>query len=155
MMQRRTLVAGMAAVMAAPLVGEAQQAPKAATIGLLHGGTPSSPSILMEPFKQALREKGWNEGQNLTLERRYAEGHYERLLALARELVAQGVDVIVTDGSAQTRVAIQVTYTVPIVMATSGDPVGSGFVRSLARPGGNVTGASFSSLRLPPNGSSY
>jgi putative ABC transport system substrate-binding protein len=116
---------------------------KAAKIGMLHGGTPSSPSIMIESFKQTLREKGWNEGRNLTLERRYAEGHYERLPGLARELVAQGVDVIVTDGSAQTSAAIQVTKTVPIVMATSGDPVGSGFVKSLARPGGNVTGASF------------
>jgi putative ABC transport system substrate-binding protein len=129
---------------AAPLVVEAQQAPpKAAKIGVLLGATVSSLSVQIEPFKQTLRERGWNEGQNLTLVFRSSDGHYERLPALAHELLDLGVDVIVTDGTPPTSVALQVTKTVPIVMAATGDPAGAGFVRSLARPGGNVTGASF------------
>jgi putative ABC transport system substrate-binding protein len=130
---------------ATPLAVDAQPALgwKAAKIGFLLGSALSSPSVQIEPFKQALREKGWNEGQNLTPEYRAAEGHYERLPALARELVDLGVDVIVTEGSPPTRAAMQVTKTVPIVMVATGDPVGSGFVSSLAHPGGNLTGASF------------
>jgi putative ABC transport system substrate-binding protein len=131
-----------ASLLAAPFAVEAQE-PKAAKIGFLLGATLSSPSVQIEPFKQTLREKGWIEGQNLTLEVRSAEGHYERLPALARELVVRGIDVIVTDGTPTTRAIIQVTKTVPIVMATTGDPVASGLVSSLARPGGNLTGASF------------
>jgi len=141
---------GLAVVVAlslalAPLVAEAQSAPgpKATKIGFLLGSALLAPSVQIEPFKQALREKGWNEGQNLTPEYRAAEGHYERLPALARELVDRDVDVIVTEGSPPTRAAMQVTKTVPIVMVSTGDPVGSGFVSSLAHPGGNVTGASF------------
>jgi putative ABC transport system substrate-binding protein len=132
-------------LLAAPLAADAQTTPgsKAAKIGFLLGSALSSPSVQIEPFKQVLREKGWNEGQNLTPEYRAAEGYYERLPALARELVDLGVDVIVTEGSPPTRAAIQVTKTVPIVMVSTGDPVGSGFVRSLAHPGGNLTGASF------------
>ena len=145
MMDRRTFLAGMASLVAAPLVTEAQRAhdPKAAKVGFLLGSALSSPSVPLEPFKQALREKGWTEGQNLTLEYRYAEGHYEQLPTLARELVDLSVDVIVTDGTPPTRAAMNVTKTIPIVMATTGDPVGAGLVSSLARPGGNVTGASF------------
>jgi putative tryptophan/tyrosine transport system substrate-binding protein len=76
----------------------------------------------MEPFKHTLRERGWIEGQNLGLEYRFAEGRYDRLAALARELVDLGVDVIVADGTPPTRAATQVTKTVPIVMAATGDP---------------------------------
>ena len=140
MLDRRSFVAGIASLIAAPLAAEAQQAIK---IGFLLGSSLSSPSVVIEPFKQTLREKGWIEGQNLTLEYRPAEGHYERLPALARELVDLRVDVIVTDGTPPTRAAMNVTKTVSIVMATTGDPVGAGLVSSLARPGGNVTGASF------------
>src|SRR5262249_48684942 len=129
----------------APLAAEAQQAPgpKAAKVGVLIGGTLSSPAVQIEPFKQTLLEKGWIEGQNLTLELRSAEGHYERLPALARQLRDLGVDVIVTEGTPPTRAAKQVTTTVPIVMASTGDPVGSELVSNLARPGGNLTGASW------------
>ena len=125
-----------------PFVAETQER-KAATIGFLLGGTSSTPSVQIESFKQTLREKGWIEGQNLTLEYRAAEGHYERLQGLARELVARGVDVIVTDGTPQTRASIEVSRTIPVVMATTGDPVASGLVSSLAHPGGNLTGASY------------
>jgi ABC-type uncharacterized transport system substrate-binding protein len=140
---------GLAVVLAlslviAPFVAEGQQAqaPQAAKIGFLLGGTLSSPAIQIEPFKQTLRERGWIEGQNLTLAYRYAEGHYERLPALARELLGLGVDVIVTEGTPPTRAAKQVTTTVPIVML-AGDPVGSGLVSNLAHPGGNLTGSSW------------
>ena len=139
---RRALLIGCASVLATPFVAETQQ-PKAAKIGFLLGGTLSTPSVQIEPFKRTLSEKGWIEGQNLTLEYRPAEGHYERLQALARELIARGVDVIVTDGTPQTRATIEVTKTIPVVMATTGDPVASGLVRSLAHPGGNLTGASY------------
>ena len=97
-MTRRTLFVVLAGgILVAPLAAEAQQAqgPKAAKIGFLLGGTLSTPSVQMEPFKQTLRERGWIEGRNLTLEYRTAEGHYERLPALARELVVRGIDVIV------------------------------------------------------------
>jgi putative tryptophan/tyrosine transport system substrate-binding protein len=143
---RRTfLVTVGGGLLAAPLAAGAQpaQAPKAAKIGFLLGGTLSSPGIFIEPFKQILREKGWTEGQNLTLVYRYAEGHYERLPVLAREILDSGVDVIVTEGTPPARAAKQVTTTVPIVMASAADPVGSGLVSNLARPGGNLTGVSW------------
>jgi len=104
---RRTFLLGSASI----LVAETQER-KAATIGFLLGGTSSTPSVQIESFKQTLREKGWIEGQNLTLEYRAAEGHYERLQGLARELVARGVDVIVTDGTPQTRASIEVSRTI-------------------------------------------
>jgi len=131
-------------IFALPLAAEAQrsQEPKSAKIGFLLGGTPSSPTMEFEPFKQTLREKGWIEGQNLALEYRYAQGYYERLPALARELIGLGVDAIVTEGTPPTLAAMQATKTVPIVVAASADSVGSGLVGSLARPGGNVTGSS-------------
>ncbi len=141
-MDRRTFLVGCASVLATPFVAEAQK-PKAAKIGFLLGGTLSTPSVQIETFKQTLHERRWVEVQNLTLEYRPAEGHYERLQALARELVVRGVDVIVTDGTPQTRAAIEVTKTIPIVMATTGDPVASGLVSNLAHPGGNLTGASY------------
>ena len=137
MMDRRAFLVGCASVLATPFVAEAQER-KAAKIGVLLGATLSTPSVQIEPFKQTLREKGWIEGQNLTLEYRSADGHYERPQALARELVVRGVDVIVADGTPQTRASIEVTKTIPVVMATTGDPVASGLVSSLAHPGGNL-----------------
>jgi putative tryptophan/tyrosine transport system substrate-binding protein len=141
---------GLAVVLAvalnlAPIAAEAQQMQKqkAAKIGFLLGGTASSPAVQIEPFKQTLREKEWIEGQNLTLEYRSANGAYERLPALAADLVGRRVDAIVTDGTPQTQAAQQATKTIPIVMATTGDPVASGLVATLARPGGNTTGASY------------
>ena len=93
-------------------------------------------------FRQHLQELGWMDGRNITIETRWAEGKADRLPTLAKELVALGVDVIVTQGSPATRAAKQITTTVPIVMWNTTDPVGQGFVTSLARPGGNVTGLS-------------
>ena len=128
-----------------PRALEAQQAPaeKVAQIGVLLGGTLSSPAVQIEPFKQTLLKRGWIEGQNLRLQIRSAEGHYERLPVLARELRDLRVDVIVTEGTPPTQAAKDVTKTLPIVMASTADPVGSGLVNNLAHPGGNLTGASW------------
>src|SRR5262245_4241280 len=142
-MNRRVFLAGLGAVLTAPLTARAQQNNKTRRVGFLVSASSSSPSVEIEVFKQTLREKGWGEGENLTFAYRYADGHYERLPSLVHELLNQGVDVLVTDGTPPTRVAVEVTKTVPIVMATTGDPVATGLVTSLAHPGGNVTGASY------------
>src|SRR5262249_2784343 len=129
----------------APLAAEAQQAPgpKAAKVGVLIGGAFSSPAVQIPPFKQTLLVKGGRGGQKHPVRLRSPGGRHERLPALARQLRDLGVDVIVTEGTPPTRAAKQVTTTVPIVMASTGDPVGSGLVSNLARPGGNLTGASW------------
>ena len=121
---------------------EAQQPKKVPRIGYLGATSASSESLRHEAFRQGIREVGYIEGQNITIEYRYAEGKLDRLPALAAELVALKVDVIVTGGPQATRPAKKATATIPIVMAFDSDPVGNGFVASLARPGGNVTGLS-------------
>ena len=120
--------------------GEAQQAKKVPRIGYLSPFSPSAASFRTEPFRQGLRELGYVEEKNIIIEYRYAEGKLDRLPALAAELVRLKVDVIVTGGSPVTRSAREATVTIPIVMTQDDDPVGSGFVASLARPGGNITG---------------
>ena len=104
--------------------------------------SPSANSARIEAFRQGLRELGYVEGKNIVIEWRYAEGKLDRLPALAAELVRLKVDVIVTTGPTVTRAAKEATTTIPIVMAFDTDPVGNGFVASLARPGGNITGLS-------------
>jgi putative tryptophan/tyrosine transport system substrate-binding protein len=120
-------------------VAQAQQPAKVPQIGYLTGATPDGQSARIEPFRQGLRELGYAEGKNILIEYRYAEGKLDRLPALAAELLRLKVDVIVTGGTAITRAAKEATVTVPIVMAQDSDPVGNGFVASLARPGGNIT----------------
>jgi len=134
----------------APLMAEAQQPTKQVyRIGVLSGTSSSSDDALHEAFLQGLRELGYVEGQHLIMVRRDAEGQLDRLPALAAELVRLPVDVIVTIGGVPaTRAAMQATTTIPIVMAGAGDPVGTGLVASLARPGGNVTGPSLISPDL-------
>src|SRR5262249_20410066 len=129
-MNRRTFLGALGfSTLAAPVAAQAPQASaKVARIGFLLGAGVSSRSVQIEPFKQTLREKGWIEGQNLTMVFRSSDGHYERLPPLARELLDLAVDVIVTDGTPPTRAALQLTKTVPIVMAQTGDPVGTGLV---------------------------
>jgi putative ABC transport system substrate-binding protein len=128
---------------AAPLAAHAQPAGKAAPrIGYLDGASRSPNSVRVEAFRQGLRELGYVEGQNIAIEWRYAEGQGDRLPRLAAELVRLRVDVIVTGGAGATRPAKEATAAIPIVMAQDSDPVESGFVASLARPGGNVTGLS-------------
>jgi len=121
---------------------EAQQPTKIPRIGYLGAATLSAIPERVEAFRQGLRELGYVEGKNIVIEYRYAEGKLDRLPALAAELVRLKVDVIVTAGPTITRVAKEATVTIPIVMANDGDPVGNGFVASLARPGGNITGLS-------------
>jgi putative ABC transport system substrate-binding protein len=121
---------------------EAQQPKKIPRIGYLSAPPLSASAARNEAFRQGLRELSYVEGKNIVIEWRSAEGKSERLLALAAELVRLKVDVIVTGGGAATRAAKEATSTIPIVTAQDPDPVGNGFVASLARPGGNITGLS-------------
>jgi len=140
-MDRRDTVLALLALGAAPLAAEAQQAAKVARIGYLSTNLAANPPH--EAFGQGLRDLGYVEGRNVVIEYRDAEGKLERLPALAAELVALKVDVILADGGTLgPRVAMQATTTIPIVFTSAADPVGSGLVTSLARPGGNVTGLS-------------
>jgi putative ABC transport system substrate-binding protein len=120
----------------------AQEPTKMPRIGLLVAVSPSAAAARIETFRQGLRELGYIEGKNIVIESRYAEGKLDRLPVLAAELVRLRVDIIVTAGGQATRAAKQATSTIPIVMTNDPDPVGSGFVASLARPGGNITGLS-------------
>src|SRR5215470_8681881 len=119
---------------------KAQQSPKIPRIGYLTGATPGGQAARIEAFRQGLRELGYVEGKNIVVEYRYAEEKLDRLPALAAELVRLKVDVIVTGGSGNTRAAKEATNAIPIVMAQDVDSVANGFVVSLARPGGNITG---------------
>jgi ABC-type uncharacterized transport system substrate-binding protein len=121
---------------------QAQQAKKVPRIGYLIGSSSSASSARIPPFRQGLRELGYVEGKNIIIEWRFAEGKPDRLPALAAELVRLKVDVIVTAGPIPTRAAKEATITIPVVMAQDSDPVANGFVASLARPGGNITGLS-------------
>jgi putative tryptophan/tyrosine transport system substrate-binding protein len=143
-MNRRAFVTGLGAVLAAPLAAGAQQAGKVWRIGQLVSSEP----VGLDAFRQRLGELGYVEGQNLFIERRNAEGRTERLPALVAEFVQLRADVIVTIGTQAALAAKQGTTEIPIVMATSGDAVGAGLIRSLARPGGNVTGITGSSPEL-------
>ena len=141
-MERRTFLGVIAGgLLAAPLAAEAQPAPRNARIGYLATNLATTPH-LQDAFRQGLRDLGYVEGRNLVIEYRSAEGKSDRLAVLAAELVALNIDVIVAPGTPQALAAKQATRTLPIVFATAADPVGSGLVTSLARPGGNVTGLS-------------
>ena len=118
----------------------AQQATKVPRIGYLTGATRDGQAARIEAFRQGLLELGYVEEKNIVIEYRYAEGKLDRLPGLAAELVRLKIDVIVTGGGPNTRAAKEATTTIPIVMAQDGDPVANGFVASLARPGGNITG---------------
>ena len=129
------------ALLAAPLVAEAQQARKIPRVGVLGGQSPEgSPPILA--LRQGLRELGYVEGENIALEWRWAQGKNERLADLAAELVQLKVDVIVAAPTRAVQEAQRATSTIPIVMVFGSDPVALGFVATLARPGGNITGLS-------------
>ena len=139
-------------MLVAPLTVEAQQAGPVHRIGLLHPFSPPPPSASdarAEALRQGLHDLGYVEGQNFVMELHYAAGSEERLRDLAAELVQRKVDVIVALGAAAIRAAQQATRTIPIVMAATSDPVGLGFVASLAQPGGNITGLSFLGVELP------
>ena len=148
-MKRRefiTLLGGAAA--AWPLAARAQQPGMLPTIGYLGSATPATQGQLVAAFVQRLRELGWIEGRTIAIEYRWAEGRAERAAEIAAELVRRKVDVIATSGTAVVVAAMQATSVIPIVFAAAGDPVGTGLIASLARPGGNVTGLSNQVLDL-------
>jgi len=139
-MKRREFITPVGGTVAAwPFAARAQQAGKQPTIGFL-GAAPSIESQRIAAFVQRLRELGWIDGRNLAIEYRWAEGRNERYTEIAAELVRLKVDVIVTVATPATLAAKQATTVIPIVFLTASDPVGTGLVASLARPGGNVTG---------------
>jgi putative ABC transport system substrate-binding protein len=143
LMDRRTFIITVGGgISAMPLVGEAQGPPKIPKIGFLSGADPAGAAVVVEAFKQGMQELGYVEGKTFLLEARYADNKSERLPELARELVERKVDVLVAITDGPIAAAKRETRTIPIVMSNSTDPVGSGFVASLARPGGNVTGMS-------------
>jgi putative tryptophan/tyrosine transport system substrate-binding protein len=129
-------------------LADAQQTSKVRRIGYLDNSTASGMAGLLETFRQELSKLGWIEGKNITIEYRFAEQKNERLPELAADLVRLKVDLIVASGTPSSLAAKSGTTTIPIVMAQAGDPVGSGLVASLARPGGNVTGLSNLSFEL-------
>ena len=138
-------------VAAWPLAGRAKQKAMP-VIGYLSSGLINPNSPFVAAFRQGLSETGYVEGQNVAIEYRGAEGHYDRLPALAADLVSRKVDLIMTGGGSivSPRAAKNATSTIPIVFTSGGDPVGEGLVASLARPGGNLTGVSFLTAELLP-----
>jgi ABC-type uncharacterized transport system substrate-binding protein len=142
-MKRRTASLLVAAVIAcAAVIAYVQTSSRMPKLGILWGVDANSPTL--QAFRQALRELGWHEGRNITIEHRYADGHAERLPQLAKELVAMRVDVIAAGPTPPAIAARDATASIPIVMLGAADPVALGLVQSLARPGGNVTGLSWS-----------
>ena len=142
-MRRRdfiSLIGGTAATW--PLAAHAQQPSKTPTIGFLGSATSSLSGEWVAAFVKRLREHGWIEGRNVTIEYRWAEGRSERAAEIAAEFVRMKVDVIVTHSTPSVIATKQATSTIPIVFGSAGDPVGTGLVESLVRPGGNVTGLS-------------
>src|SRR5215467_3133897 len=141
--ERRKFLATLlgSAATAWPLAARAQQA-AVPVIGLLVAGTPLSHGQWVAAFVQRLRELGWIEGRTIAIEYRWGEGRNERFAEIAAEFVRRKVDVIVTSATAAVVAAMQATSVIPIVFAAAGDPVGTGLVASLARPGGNITGLS-------------
>jgi len=140
MMDRRTLIGAAAAVLAAPHAANAQQTGRRSRVGWLALSTPESAGQLLKAFDDGLRERGYVDGRNIDVERRWANGSLDRLPALGAELARLPVDVIVAPNNASIVAAKRVTSTIPIVMVHAVDPVENGLIASLARPGGNVTG---------------
>jgi putative ABC transport system substrate-binding protein len=141
-----TLLGGAAA--AWPLAVNAQQPANLPTVGFLGAGSPATADVWLAAFMSRLRELGWIEGRNINIDVRWAEGRNDRSAEIAAELVRLKVDVIVTYSSEHTQIAKHATSTIPIVFALAADPVGSGLVANLARPGGNITGLSAQNVDL-------
>jgi putative tryptophan/tyrosine transport system substrate-binding protein len=142
-MKKKISLLALCSLLLAPCSpAKAQQQKKIPRIGFLIAVSPSANAVRNEAFRQGLRDLGYVEGKTIFIEWRTAEGKFDRLPDLAAELVRLKVDVIVTGGPASTPPAKEATVTIPIVMSSDSDPVGNGFVASLARPGGNITGLS-------------
>jgi putative tryptophan/tyrosine transport system substrate-binding protein len=142
MKRREFLLLGGGAAVVWPLAAKAQQTGNLPTVGFLGATTPSAQSQWTAAFVQRLRELGWIEGRTIAVEYRWSEGRTERAAEIVAEFVQRKVDVIVTSGTGMVLAAKQATSVIPIIFAATGDPVGTGLVTSLARPGGNVTGLS-------------
>ena len=140
-MRRREVIAGLASAAAMPFAARAQSG-AVRKLGFLGVSSPSAQSQWTAAFVQRLRELGWIEANNIVIEYRWAEGRTERFPEIVAEFVRLNVDAIVTAGTAATLAAKRASSTIPVVFATAGDPVATGLVASLARPGGNVTGLS-------------
>jgi putative tryptophan/tyrosine transport system substrate-binding protein len=142
--RRRFLLTSLAGAVAAPLAGEAQQAPTRARIGVFFSGSPQTAfeRTWGRSFVSAMRDLGWVQDQNLALEWRYSEDREDRRRAVVEEFVRLKVNAIVVQSTPETAVTKRITHSIPVVMVLVGDPVGSGLVESLARPGGNITGTS-------------
>src|SRR5262249_18128644 len=138
-MRRREFIAGLGGAAAWPMVARAQQS-QVAVVGFLSAGAREAYSELMHPFHRGLQEVGYIEGQNLTVEARYAEGDFSLIPQLATDLIRRGAAVIVTTGTASTLGAKKGAPNAPLVFLTQVDPVNGGLVASLPRPGGNATG---------------
>jgi putative ABC transport system substrate-binding protein len=142
-MTKKIIFLALCSLLLAPCSAvDAQQPGKVPRIGFLDPSTASGSAVLLEAFRQELSKLGWIEGKNIAFEQRFAEQKSERLSELAADLVRLRVDLIVVAGTPSALAAKKATTTIPIVMASGGDPVGAGLVASLARPGGNVTGLS-------------
>ena len=146
--RRQLLIALGASALAAPLASFAQQQPKISRIGFLDPG--ARDSGFNGAFLPGMQELGYVEGKSIAIEARFADGQLERLPALARELANLKLEIIVAQSTPGVRAAVQANATTPIVMVAVGDPVGSGFVASLARPGGNITGLSILTSDISP-----
>jgi putative ABC transport system substrate-binding protein len=150
-MDRRAFLGTLAGgLLVAPLAARAQQPDRVRRLGLLLPYIESDlqAQARVTVFRAALQERGWTDGRNVRFEFRYTDGHPDRLPALAADLAQRNVDVILTAGTESTDAARRATKTIPIVMAAVGDPIAAGFIASLARPGGNITGASLLATEL-------
>jgi putative ABC transport system substrate-binding protein len=148
--RRRFLLTSVAGALAVPLAVEAQQPDRVRVLGLLLPYIQSDPQAQarVSAFTAALQERGWTDGRNVRFEFRYTDGRPDRLPALAADLAERNVDAILTAGTESTDAARKATKIIPIVMAAVGDPIAAGFIATLARPGGNITGASLLATEL-------
>ena len=147
-MRRRAFIAGLGGAAAWLIAARAQQSAKPPTIGFLGSGTLTAQGLWLAAFLQRLHELGWIEGRNLVIEYRWAEGSSDRAAQFAAEFVQLKVDVIVTYANPMVLAAKHATSVIPIIFAAAADPLGTGLVASLARPGGNVTGLSIQHTEL-------